>query len=41
MLVDQMLRSITDRMGVLIHLGRYFQALCYPSFGKLPVVYVV
>ena len=36
--VDQMLRSI---MGVLVYLGHYFQALLYPSFGKLPAVCMV
>ena len=36
--VDQKLRSITSQMGVLIHLGRYLQALFYPSSGKLPIL---
>ena len=31
---DQWLRSFTSRMGVLIYLGRYFQALLRSSFGK-------
>ena len=36
-----MLRGITARMGLLVNLGRYFQALFYASFGKLPIVFVV
>jgi hypothetical protein len=38
--VDQMLRGITSQMGVLVYLGRYFQALFYPV-GKPPIVCMV
>ena len=38
--VDQMLRGITSQMGVLVYLGRYFQALSYPV-GKPPIVCMV
>lgn len=36
-----MLRGITARMGFLVYMGRYFQALLYPFFGKLPIVSMV
>jgi hypothetical protein len=39
--VEQMLHSTTSWMGVLLYLGRYFQALSHPYFGKLPVVCIV
>ena len=36
--VDQWLCSVTSRMGVLIYLGRYFQALLHASFGDPSIV---
>jgi hypothetical protein len=39
--VDQWLRSVTSRMGVLIYLGRYFQTLLRASFGKHSIVSIV
>lgn len=35
--VDQWLRGVTPQIGVLIYLGRYFQAL-RASFGKPSIV---
>lgn len=41
MLIDQVLRSIAARMGVLIYnLGR-FQDLFHHSFGDLAIIYMV
>ena len=40
MSVDQILRHITFRLGVLVQLGRRIQAILDPSFGERPVVCV-
>ena len=41
MTVDQVLRSITSRMDVLVYVGRYFQAVFHIFVGKLSIVCVV
>ena len=41
MSVNQKLRSATSRMGVLIYVGGYFQALLNASFGKPPIVSII